>query len=102
MTYDQENFMVHPSNNAFSYHNLETACYYWDYVIAYEYFLPKLILFICSTQISMIILFLPNSDLKYSYVFPLMTNVVLTISHKKCYWAYSSYKDLLLRWAIIQ
>jgi hypothetical protein len=41
MTYDQEIFLVHPSNNAFSYHNLETACYFWDFDIAYEYFLAK-------------------------------------------------------------
>jgi hypothetical protein len=65
-------------------------------------FLSKLILFICSTQMSMIILFLSNSDLKYSYVFPLMTSVVLRISYKECYWAYCSYKDLSLRWVIIQ
>jgi hypothetical protein len=40
-TYDQEIFLVQPSNNAFSFHNLETACYLWDCVIAYEYFLAK-------------------------------------------------------------
>jgi hypothetical protein len=65
-------------------------------------FWSKLILFICSTQMSMIILFLPNSDSKYSYVFPLMINVVLRISHKVCYWAYSNCEDLFLRWTIIQ
>jgi hypothetical protein len=54
------------------------------------------------SKMSMIISFLPNGDLKYSYVFPLMTNVILRISHKECYWAYSSYKDLLLRWTIVQ
>jgi hypothetical protein len=66
---------VHPSNNAFSYHNLEIACYFWDYVIAYEYFLAKAD-FIHMLQMSMIILFLSNRDSIYNYVFPLMTNVV--------------------------
>jgi hypothetical protein len=55
-------------------------------------FWPKLILFICSSQMSMIILFLPNGDSKYSYVFPLKTDVVLRVSHKECYWAYSDCK----------
>jgi hypothetical protein len=32
---------MHLLNNAFSYHNLEIVCYFWDYVIAYEYFLAK-------------------------------------------------------------
>jgi hypothetical protein len=41
MTYDQENFLMHPSNIAFSYHNLEIVCYFWYYIIAYEYFLVK-------------------------------------------------------------
>jgi hypothetical protein len=50
----------------------------------------------------MIILFLPNGDSKYIYVFPLLTNVVLRISHEECYWAYSDYKDLFLRCTIIQ
>jgi hypothetical protein len=35
------NFSCASSNNAFSYHNLETTCYFLDYVIAYEYFLIK-------------------------------------------------------------
>jgi hypothetical protein len=65
-------------------------------------FWPRLILFICSTQMSIIISFLPNGDSKYSYVFPLMTNVILIISHKGHYWAYSNYEDLFLRWTIIQ
>jgi hypothetical protein len=77
MTYDQENVLVHLSNNAFSYHNLENVCYFCDYVIAYKYFLA-------------------NSDSKNSYVFPLMINVVLRISHKECYWVKSDYKDLFL------
>jgi hypothetical protein len=67
---------VHLSNNAFTYNNLEIVCYFYDYVIAYEYFWPTLVLFECSTQMSMIILFLPNGDSKYTYVFPLMINVV--------------------------
>jgi hypothetical protein len=58
----------------------------------YSYALPK----------CLIISFLPNDDSKYSFAFPLMTNVVLRVSHKECYWAYSNYKDLFLRWAIIQ
>jgi hypothetical protein len=45
-------------------------------------FWPKLILFICSIQLSMIILFLLNGDSKCTYVFLLMINVVLRISHK--------------------
>jgi hypothetical protein len=45
-------------------------------------FWPKLILFVCSTQMSMIISFLSNGDLKHTYVFPLMINVFLRISHK--------------------
>jgi hypothetical protein len=45
-------------------------------------FWPNLILFICFTQMSMIISFLPNSDSKYVYAFPLMTNVVLRVSYK--------------------
>jgi hypothetical protein len=61
------------------------VCYFWDYVITYEYFLSKADLFIFSTQMSVIILFLPNGDSKYSYVFPLITNVVLRLSHKECY-----------------
>jgi hypothetical protein len=65
-------------------------------------FWPKLILFICCTKMSMIILFLPNSDSKNSYVFPLMINVVLRISHKECYWVKSDYKDLFLWLAITQ
>jgi hypothetical protein len=60
-------------------------------------FWPKLILFICSTQIYMIILFLPNGDSKYIYVFPFMINVILRISHKEYYWVYYDYKDLFLR-----
>jgi hypothetical protein len=40
-TYDQEIVLMHPSNNAFSSPNLEIAYYFWDYVIAYEYFLTK-------------------------------------------------------------
>jgi hypothetical protein len=59
---------VDPLKNAFSYHNLKTARYFWDYVIAYDFFWPKLILFTCSIQMSIIILFLPNSNLKYNYV----------------------------------
>jgi hypothetical protein len=43
---------------------------------------------------SMIISFLSNNDLKYIYVFPFMTNVVLRVSHKECYWAYSDCMDL--------
>jgi hypothetical protein len=49
----------------------------------------------------MIISFLLNSDSKYIYIFPLMINVVLRISHKKYYWAYFDYKDLFLRWVIM-
>jgi hypothetical protein len=62
-----------------------TVCYFWAYVITYEYFLSKADLFIFSTQMSVIILFLSNGDSKYSYVFPLITNVVLRLSHKECY-----------------
>jgi hypothetical protein len=65
-------------------------------------FWQKLILFICFTQMSMIIPFLSNGDSKYIYVFPLMINVVLRISYKECYWAYSDYNGLFLRWSIIQ
>jgi hypothetical protein len=65
-------------------------------------FWPKLILFIRSIQLSMICLFLPNGDSKYIYVLPLMINVILRISHKEYYWAYSDYKDMFLRWTIIQ
>jgi hypothetical protein len=43
---------------------------------------------------SMIILFLPNDDSKYIYMFPLMINVALRISHKKCYWTYFDCKDM--------
>jgi hypothetical protein len=50
----------------------------------------------------MIILLPSNGVSKYIYVFPFNTNVVLRISYKECYWTYSSYNDLLLRWAIIQ
>jgi hypothetical protein len=57
-------------------------CY--NYVITYEYFLTKADLFICSTQMSIIILFLRNGDSKYIYIFSLMINVTLRISHKEC------------------
>jgi hypothetical protein len=45
---------------------------------------------------SMIISFLPNGDSKYIYMFPLLINVALIISHKKCYWTYSNCKDVFL------
>jgi hypothetical protein len=51
----------------------------WKLPVIYEIvslhmniFWPKLILFICSTQMSMIILFLLNGDSKHTYVFPLI------------------------------
>jgi hypothetical protein len=70
--------------NAFSYHDLETTCYYWDYVIAYECFLAKAdFIYMLYPKMFMIISFLCNGNLKYSYVFSLMTNVVLRISHKE-------------------
>jgi hypothetical protein len=59
-------------------------------------FRPKLILFICSSQMPIIISFLSNGDSKYSYAFHLKTDVVLRVSHKECYWAYSDCKDFSL------
>jgi hypothetical protein len=44
------NFLVHPSNNALSYHNLEIAAIFGIMSLHMNIFCPKLILFICSTQ----------------------------------------------------
>jgi hypothetical protein len=81
-TYDQEFFLVHPSNNAFSYTIWKPSVVSGIMSLHMNIFWPKLILFVCSTQMFMIISFLPNGDLKHTYVFPLMINVFLRISHK--------------------
>jgi hypothetical protein len=81
-TYDQEIFWCIPQTI-----HLPTTIWKMSYTYGImslheNIFLPKLILFVCSTQMSMIISFLPNGDSKYTYVFPLMSNVVLRKSHK--------------------
>jgi hypothetical protein len=95
-TYDQEIFWCIPQ----SMHSTTTI---WKLLIFgiisldINIFWPKLIFFICSTQMSMTISFLPNSDSKSIYVFLLMSNVILRISHKEYYWAYYDYKEMFLR-----
>jgi hypothetical protein len=101
-TSDQEIFWCIPQ----SMHSPTTI---WKLIVISEImslhmniFWLKLILFMCSTQMVMVISFLSNGDSKYIYVFPFMINVVLRIPHKEYYWAYFDYKDLFLRWVIIQ
>jgi hypothetical protein len=82
MTYDQEIFWcisqtMHSSTTIWKLPTISEIM-----SLHMNIFSPKLILFIYSTQMSMIISFLPNGDSKYTYVFPLMINVVLIIFHK--------------------
>jgi hypothetical protein len=69
------------------------CCYFWDYVIAYEYFLAKAdFIYMLYPKCLWLFCFRPTVIRNILMCF-LQLNVVLRISHKVYYWAHSNYRD---------